>query len=302
MERTQLNVRFTDEVYGAGCDGPIMRALRRYYDVSESESPDVVFFGEGKSREFRRFRSVIRIYVAVENRYPNFSECDYALTFLYLNNSRHLRVPVYVFDSDVESLLSKHQRHEELLLESRKFCSFVVSNGSRRTERRLRFFKKLNEARKVSSGGRILNNVGGAVANKHQFIREHRFDLCFENHIWPGYTTEKLAHSLGAGCIPIYWGNPIVAADFNPASFINVSDFANDDEAVAHILRVADNVDLQRSYLQAPSFSGNHANPFYCVDRLAVFLRKAIERGTGERPFISIPSLVFRVRRQFGLY
>ncbi len=224
------------------------------------------------------------------------------MTFLFLDDPRHLRVPMYVFDSDLPALLRKHETAEGIISEQRDFCAFVVSNGSKRAERRLRFFRKLNAIRPVNSGGRTLNNVGGPVADKPAFLRRHRFNLCFENHFWPGYTSEKIAHALAAGCIPIYWGNPAVAADFNPESFINVSDYGSDEAAVEHILKVADSEEMQLKYLRAPSFSGNQPNQSYDLDRMAAFLKRAVETRRPQRPMFSPMAGLFRIRRQFRLY
>ncbi|EMJ43418.1 glycosyltransferase family 10 domain-containing protein, partial [Helicobacter pylori] len=35
--------------------------------------------------------------------------------------------------------------------------------------------------------------------------------------------------------IPIYWGSPSVAKDFNPKSFVNVCDFKDFDEAIDYV-------------------------------------------------------------------
>jgi hypothetical protein len=302
MSLPAIRVKFTDDVYGGGREGPIRLALERHFSVNECDHPQLVFYGEGKGREYRRYPEAVRIYIAIENRYPDFSECDYALSYLYLDEPRHLRVPMYVFDSDVSKLLQKHELSEDVISEPRDFCAFLVSNGSKRTGRRLEFFHKLNALRAVSSGGRVLNNVGGPVSDKHAFLRRHRFNLCFENHFWPGYTSEKIGHALAAGCIPIYWGNPAVAADFNPDSFINLSDFCSDDAALEHILKVSESKEMQRKYLSAPSFAGYKLGQSYDVERMAAFFRRAIESPRRIRPLFSPAAALFRIRRQFRLY
>ena len=60
-----------------------------------------------------------------------------------------------------------------------------------------------------------------------------------------------------AGSIPIYWGNPDVALDFNPRSFIDVARFPSYDDAIAHILAVDADDDLYLSYLREPWFNDN---------------------------------------------
>ena len=36
--------------------------------------------------------------------------------------------------------------------------------------------------------------------------------------------------------LPIYWGNPDIQLDFDPASFVNVMSFASFDAAVERVL------------------------------------------------------------------
>jgi hypothetical protein len=300
MARPVLNVKFTDGVYGVVNHGPLVQALERSFELRESNDPQLVLYGEGKAREYRQFPDAVRVYVAAENLYPHFGECDYALTFLHLDDPRHLRVPLYVFDSDPPALIREPGYADRVLAESREFCSFVVSNGTRRTQRRIQFFHALNAARRVSSGGRVLNNVGGPVPDKLAFLRRHKFNLCFENHAWPGYTTEKLGHALACGCVPIYWGNPDIAHEFNPACFINVADFPDDAAAIAHILRVDDHPEFRRRYLEAPCFAGNRLNRYFDLERLARFLHRAVTTPRRPRSGGGWRSAVFKLQRKLG--
>ncbi|MDU9759492.1 glycosyltransferase family 10 domain-containing protein, partial [Helicobacter pylori] len=45
----------------------------------------------------------------------------------------------------------------------------------------------------------------------------------------------KILDAYFSHTIPIYWGSPSVAKDFNPKSFVNVHDFNNFDEAIDYI-------------------------------------------------------------------
>ncbi|MGL2849821.1 glycosyltransferase family 10 domain-containing protein, partial [Helicobacter pylori] len=47
--------------------------------------------------------------------------------------------------------------------------------------------------------------------------------------------TEKIIDAYFSHTIPIYWGSPSVAKDFNPKSFVNVHDFKNFDEAIDYV-------------------------------------------------------------------
>ena len=71
------------------------------------------------------------------------------------------------------------------------------------------FFVKLSKYKQVDSGGRTLNNIGGPVEDKMEFIKDYRFVISFENAEYPGYTTEKIIQPMFVDSIPIYWGNPL---------------------------------------------------------------------------------------------
>ena len=117
-----------------------------------------------------------------------------------------------------------------------KFCAFVVSNPSNPI--RNEAFKTLNAYKHVDSAGALFNNMGsglfagagggGGERRKVEFLRDYRFALVYENNSWSGYTTEKLFHAKVAGCLPLYWGDPIAAQDFDPHGYINLTNKEGD--------------------------------------------------------------------------
>ena len=97
---------------------------------------------------------------------------------------------------------------------------------------------------------RQLNNIGGSVEDKHAFLQNYKFNLCFENSAVDGYTTEKLCDALAAGTLPIYWGNPRVGLDFPKDTFIDVSSFKSDSEAIEYIIKVDSDPSLYAKYFK----------------------------------------------------
>ena len=158
------------------------------------------------------------------------------------------------------------------LTERPHFCSFIYSNNpSIRTE----FFLRLNEKRPVESLGRLLNNRDRRLNGRAALlgaIAESRFNIAFENRIWPGYITEKLVDPLAVGAIPIYWGAAEAKTDFNPAAFIYANDFDDLDSLVRHVLRLADSPDAIAEMAAAPAFPNNQVapehRPEFFVDRI----------------------------------
>jgi alpha(1,3/1,4) fucosyltransferase len=61
---------------------------------------------------------------------------------------------------------------------------------------------------------------------KLKILQRYRYNLAFENTLWPWYVTEKIWHPLLAGCLPIYWGNgSTIYEAFEADSFIDASAF-----------------------------------------------------------------------------
>lgn len=226
----------------------IYELLSLHYELYLVEQPDYLFFS-CFGNENVRYVSCIKIFFTGENMSPDFNECDYAMAFDHITfGDRYLRLPLFYTFSSFEQLKQRtclKRTQEELL--NRKFCSYVVSNKNGDIIRN-RFYKLLNEYKKIDCGGQLYNNVGGPVANKLNFISEYKFNISFENSKVYGYTTEKLMESFVSETLPIYWGNPLVGQDFNIKSFINVHDFNSLEDAVDYVIKVDNDENLYLSY------------------------------------------------------
>jgi alpha(1,3/1,4) fucosyltransferase len=79
-----------------------------------------------------------------------------------------------------------------------------------------------------------------------------------------------------AGSVPIYSGNPRVAEIFNPKAFINVDDFASDEDAIDYIRTVDNDTALYQSYVNQPPFRGNIVPERISDDAYVNFFRKVL--------------------------
>jgi len=129
----------------------------------------------------------------------------------------------------------------------------VVSNPN--SSKRLEFFKELSKIKQVDSGGSVMNNVGGKVADKTAFIKDYKFVISFENSQYKGYTTEKILEPIYVDSIPIYWGNPLVDKDFNAKRFIDYAKFESEKELIDKLLEIDQNDELAIDMLMQPTFN-----------------------------------------------
>ncbi|PDW82723.1 glycosyltransferase family 10 domain-containing protein, partial [Helicobacter pylori] len=244
--------------------------LSQRYTITLHQNPnkpsDLVFSNPlGSARKTLSYQNAKRVFYTGENEVPNFNLFDYAIGFDELDfNNRYLRMPLYYgrlhhkaelvndttspYKLQPDSLyaLKKPSHHfkenhpnlcavvnDESDPLKRGFASFVASNPN--APKRNAFYEALNSIEPVAGGGSVKNTLGYKVENKNEFLSQYKFNLCFENSQGYGYVTEKIIDAYFSHTIPIYWGSPSVAKDFNPKSFVNVHDFKDFDEAIDYV-------------------------------------------------------------------
>ncbi len=191
-----------------------------------------------------------------------------------------------LYTEDYERALIKHLDIKDEYAD-RKFCNFVYSNENASKERDI-FFSLLNNYKKIDSGGRYKNNIGGAVENKYEFQMGYKFSIAFENSLSSGYTTEKILQAFSAKTIPIYWGNPKIGKDFNEKAFINCHAYNSFGEVIERVKEIDVDKELYLKILEEPAFveSGETRKEY---ENLHTFIKnicgqnpeEARRRGTG---------------------
>lgn len=257
----------------------------RYRLILDPIQPDILIYShlgrlDVRKKTFHRFKC-IRIFYSGENLRPDFDECDFALTYEHLDDPRHLRLPLYVLYDDYPQLIHREVA-DDLLRQKTKFCCFVVSNPGNPI--RNDFFRLLSQYKKVDSGGRYLNNIGGPVSDKIEFMKSYKFVISFENESHPGYVTEKVYEPKLVDSIPIYWGDPLIFREFNRGSFINCHDFKTMEEVVERIVELDQNDALYMQYARAPFFVDDQPNEYVRKERVLNFFQNIIDHRNDFKP------------------
>lgn len=277
--RPALRVAFSDFHRGFDPrDNRVWRALVTRYDVTPTsiEEPSDLLVYSDFGTAHQAYKG-LKVYLTGENMVPDFNECDLAFSPVEVpGDPRAVRLPYYAQAlKEPERLIRPAGFTGEP--DRPGFCAFVVSNP--KSPERNAFFRMLNQRRRVDSGGRHFNNVGGPVKDKLGFIRNYRFCIAIENTSSPGYTTEKLVEPLLAGCIPLYWGDPEVGRDFNPDCMVNLSDFADFEAAIAHVLALDTDVEARRKILSAPAFRNNQVPACLHDDHVLAPIERLLAEG-----------------------
>ncbi|MGF1924715.1 MAG: glycosyltransferase family 10 domain-containing protein [Bacteroidia bacterium] len=246
--------------------------LTRTYKVEVSEQPDLLFYSLNGNNHTKY--TCTKIFYTGENIRPDFKDCDFAFTFDYSKNNKNYRLPLFALYDDVSKLINRKLDVEKVLKSKSKFCCFVVSNPSSKI--RNDFYHNLSKLKHIDSGGRLYKNIDYEIIHKRDFIRDYKFVIAFENTSYPGYTTEKIFEPLLEDCVPIYWGNPLVANDFNTKRFINCHDFSSFEEVMKHILKVDEDDQLYLQYLSEPAFNNDELDPNLKEDRILQKLEEIV--------------------------
>ena len=246
--------------------------LSKHYQLELADEPDVLFFSV--FGEAHKNFNCLKIFYTGECYTPKFSNAHLSISFSRSLDPRNYRFPLYPLFFDIRKLLNKPDP-ETIFKSKHKFCCFVVSNKNCKI--RNDFFHLLSKYKKVDSGGRYLNNVGGSVPDKLAFIQDYKFVIAFENKSSPGYITEKIIEPMRVQSVPIYWGDWEVGKDFNANSFVNIHDFSSLKEAVKYIIKLDNDDDAYKKMLAEPWLINNKVNEDFLEDSLLKKLVSVID-------------------------
>lgn len=277
-------------------DNLIINTLRMRHDVTvDQNSPDIVIAqntGDGKAESCGDSNSkVVHWFVEALNRTgtPDYNKCDFSFTSCKHDDERNIRIPLWQFyvdwfgNSYVEGRNPAFLVPRDLLTKPRmpekkeKFCCVLTNNdlGLRKVIYPRAFQYWMSKGFEVESRGNFLRthpSIGGDEMTKQKYIKEFKFNLCFDNSDYPGWITEKVIHPLIEGVIPIYWGCEDVGEEFNTNAFVHAREFENDIQLYDRVIEIANNEQLISDIQSQPIFPDNkipdHVTPEYLLSEM----------------------------------
>jgi len=241
----------------------MMKTLKENVTVSSPEDCDILFFScYGSSNNLPQFQNKKRIFYTGENLRPvydnnvirnqhNFTgRCDISLSFDFEEyDGRNIRLPLWLLQIDwynkvnftnPQFMIPYDQIYEnEFIKKSKdKFCCMVFNSTS---PHRYEILSELSKYKNVDCYGKPFGNWFNGEDVKLDTISNYKFNICFENSIYPGYYTEKPIHAKVAGCVPVYWSDNSISEDMNDKAFINLSNFDSISELVKYIIFLDNN-------------------------------------------------------------
>jgi hypothetical protein len=262
-----MNVSFLDFWYGFQPENNffihLLRLIKESVNITSPENADIIFYScFGDSH--KNFNTK-KIFFTGENLRPNFNDCDLSLSFDFDDyNNKNIRLPLWYLYIDWFNV--KSYNNPEWLIpveylsgdneftkkDKNQFCSTVFSSPY---DTRFNMVNLLNNYKQVDCYGKIHNNkLPDGEKYKMDVISNYKFNICFENSVYPGYFTEKLLHAKIAGCIPIYYSDKSYSEDFNKKCCINLIDFENEYELIEYIKLIDNDTYLYNKIISEPLF------------------------------------------------
>ena len=197
------------------------------YKITETvHEADIVFFSMfGKSHLNSRG---LKIFYSGESTILPEYMFDFCISMNTSRKSNFYYLPHWAVWDEPKKILEEKLSFEEF--KKKKDCCIIIGNPNALD--RINFYNCLSKYIQVDSGGSFMNNVGKVylLPEKHKFISDYKFIICFENRQLKGYCTEKLFEAMCCNVIPIYFGDPNVGIYFNENSFVNIQSSRNFDQ------------------------------------------------------------------------
>jgi hypothetical protein len=121
---------------------------------------------------------------------------------------------------------------DEFLKKNKKICIIT----SHLYEPRKTFYDAFSKHFTVDGyGGWFEKNINPSVfedynkVTKLEIMKNYAFNLCPENSIYPGYTSDRIPTAFIGKCLPITWADQNINYEFNPKAFVNLNDHFQDN-------------------------------------------------------------------------
>jgi glycosyl transferase family 10 (putative fucosyltransferase)/alpha-1,3-fucosyltransferase FucT-like protein/SEC-C motif-containing protein len=272
------------------------------FELADSEETADVVFTSVFMRSKPKF-NYKTIWLIWENVRPNFDIANYAISSDFDDyGGRNVRCPLWYaelkwpgYDPPIVTNAANHGYEPPIELETislernpknddrrEKFCCFVASHPE---QHRMLAVELLSRIEKVDVYGNVVRFP--LRQSKYTILPSYKFNICFENSMFPGYYTEKALQAWAGGCVPLYFADRFASLDFNPAAIINRADFPTLSDFVEHVRRINSSPDAVKEIVAQPLVLKKPS-----LDRIISFLKEAytkIRRDTRPNFAINIP-------------
>ena len=253
------------DVYGSYPSTRTLERSLKYFKsrVSDSGMVDWLSIHNGYRRPISK--QAKNLWWSFENRRPPAGIFDGTISFdLDSYDDSNFYLPLVYQYLDISGRGREYVRHKKTVLECMEQREFAVEQIEKRPgfvsvfmnnphPMRIRAIEKLNKFGEVSIFGRY---NGRYVKNKVGIANNFKFNLCFENDLYPGYVTEKVLEAWLSESIPLYWGDD-AGGVLNPDAIVNLRDFSNMETFLEYVENLHQSPEKMAKMIGQPLFSKN---------------------------------------------
>lgn len=234
---------------------------KRYNLIYDAKNPDYVLVpishliaSQKIYEEFKEKYDSKKIYIFFGDECisPDLNLFDYAITYddEFVCRDRVYRHPINWIIREFLRDQNQQQIDYSEEYKKRRFCNFIYYNSLAHPKRDELFYA-INNYQRVDALGKHLNNCEVPITRFQtnyfdisvEMKSNYRFSIAAENDNFYGNTTEKIISSFYAHTVPIYWGNPNIASEFNEKAFINCHRYQNFEEVLEIVKAVNEDKD-----------------------------------------------------------
>ena len=216
-------------------------------NVNYNENPDILIASvNGNINIIDKIKAKCKIFYYGENldNYPPYnniellkSKFDIIAGFKYTNKKEKIfrfplwliYFPFYNFENEDNIIKYIENKYYENVKKNKTMFATLISRHDRGGQRRI-IYNILSNYGNIFCPGNFNNNtkkIGQLQQEKINYISKSIYNICPENSIYEGYTTEKIFQAFEAGTIPLYWGHDLPEKEIlnqNKYCFCNVDD------------------------------------------------------------------------------
>lgn len=242
--------------------------------VNYNNNPDILIASvNGNINVISKIKSKCKIFYYGENldRYPPYNNIellqnnfDIILGFKYTNKKEKiLRFPLWLFYYKFYNFNSNNNivdyienEYKNNIIKHKPYFASIISKHDRGGQR-LKIINELQKYGKIMSPGNFMNNtpkIGNTQTDKINYISNSLYNICPENSIYEGYTTEKVFQALEAGTIPLYWGHDLPEKDILNINKYCFCDINNNNKLE---IQIKDIIVNKNKYIMGSVFNNN---------------------------------------------
>jgi len=259
MCKKRININF-DYLQCWNITNIIKILLSNKYELIISDKPDIVFYSVRNHNHYK-WNNCVKIEIIGESDAVDFPYTDYSISMdKNTYNNKNCYCPLFV----IYHIMNSYNNFPNNIKYNKSFlmCGCISNKYYYGAHVRFNSFNYISNKLGLTDNN-LSGKIGNSLQDKHNALKQYKFNFCFENKCQCGYLTEKIADAYESGCIPVYRGDSMVTEIFNEKSFINGNNLT-DDEIVDKINEINNNEELYQAMLNEPIL----VNPNYIDEKI----------------------------------